>query len=58
VHLEIARRTVLVAPRRAELWTDLAHLNKAEAAPSAVCPTLTKSGTAFHNEAALGLQEL
>ena len=36
---------------------NMAHLNKSERPPGAACPTL-KSGTAFHNEAALGLQEL
>jgi regulator of sirC expression with transglutaminase-like and TPR domain len=62
--IEIAQRMVLVAPKRPELWMDLAHLNEDEGALSAArkayetCLTLTKSGTAFHNEAALGLRGL
>jgi regulator of sirC expression with transglutaminase-like and TPR domain len=62
--IEIAQRMVLVAPKRPELWLELAHLNEEEGALSAarsayeICLTLTKSGTAFHNEAALGVQGL
>jgi regulator of sirC expression with transglutaminase-like and TPR domain len=62
--IEIAQGMVLVAPKRPELWLELAHLNEEEGALSAarsayeVCLTLTKSGTAFHNEAALGVQGL
>ena len=61
---EIARRMVLVGPQRPELWIDLAHLNEEQGALCAArkaydaCMALTKSGTPFHNEAALGLQEL
>lgn len=62
--IEVARRMVLLAPNRPELWMDLAHLNEEEGALSAArkdyetCLTLTKSGTPFHNEATLGLQGL
>ena len=62
--IEIAQRMVLLAPKRPELWTDLAHLNEEGGALGAArtayetCLTLTKSGTALHNEAALGLQGL
>ena len=62
--IEIARRMALVTPRRPEWRIGLAHLNDAEGALSVAhkahesCLTLTKSDTAFHNEAALGLQEL
>ena len=61
---EIARRMVLVAPQRPELWIDLAHLNEEEGALGAArkayeaCVALTKSGGPLHNEAALGLQGL
>jgi Flp pilus assembly protein TadD len=61
---EIARRMVLVAPQRPELWIDLAHLNEEQGALGAArkaydaCMALTKSGTPLHNEAALGLQGL
>jgi regulator of sirC expression with transglutaminase-like and TPR domain len=62
--IEITRRMVVIAPKRPELWLELAHLNEEEGALSAArrayetCLTLTKSGSAFHNEAALGLQGL
>jgi regulator of sirC expression with transglutaminase-like and TPR domain len=61
---EIARRMVLVAPQRPELWMDLAHLNEEQGALGAArkaydaCMALTKSGTSLHKEAALGLQGL
>jgi len=62
--LEIAKRMVLIAPNRAELWMDLARLNEASGALGAAqrayeaCLSLAKTGQALHNEAALGLQAL
>lgn len=62
--LEIAKRMVLIAPRRAELWIDLARLNEASGALGAAkrayeaCLSLAQSGAALHNEAALGLHGL
>lgn len=62
--IEIAQRMVLLAPKRPELWLDLAHLNEEQGALGAArkayetCLTLTKPGTALHNEAALGHQDL
>lgn len=62
--IEIAQRMVLLAPRRPELWMDLAHLNEEQGALSAAraayetCLTLAKPGSALHNEAALGQQDL
>ena len=62
--LEIAKRMVLIAPARAELWMDLARLNEASGALGAAqrayeaCLSLAKTGQALHNEAALGLQAL
>lgn len=62
--LEIASRMVLFAPRKAELWIDLARLNEAAGALGAAtrayesCLALVPSGAALHNEAALGLQTL
>jgi regulator of sirC expression with transglutaminase-like and TPR domain len=61
---EIAERMVLVAPRRPELWMDLARLREGEGSLGAAhkayetCMTLTKSGSILHNEAALALQGL
>jgi hypothetical protein len=55
---------VLIAPRRAELWMDLAHLSEAEGALGAArnaheaCLALARAGGPLHNEAALGLQGL
>jgi len=62
--IEIAQRMVLVAPRQAVLWMELAHLGEDKEALGLsrrayeMCLTLTRSGTALHNEAALGLQGL
>jgi len=62
--LEIAKRMVLVAPRRPELWIDLARLSEAAGSLGAArhayeaCLTLVKPGAALHNEAALGLAGL
>lgn len=60
--IEIAQRMALLAPTRPDLWADLARLNEVKGVLSAArkayetCLKLTKSGTAIHNEAALGLQ--
>jgi regulator of sirC expression with transglutaminase-like and TPR domain len=62
--LEIARRVVLVAPRKPELWMDLARLNEANGVLGAAqqaydtCLTLAQPGQGLHNEAALSLQAL
>jgi regulator of sirC expression with transglutaminase-like and TPR domain len=62
--LEIAKRMVLIAPRTAELWIDLARLNEANGALGAAqnayeaCLTLAKRGVGLHNEAALALNAL
>lgn len=62
--LDIARRMVLIAPRRPELWMDLARLNEAAGSLGAAarayeaCLALAEQGTDLHNEAALGLYTL
>jgi regulator of sirC expression with transglutaminase-like and TPR domain len=62
--LEIAKRVVLIAPRRPEMWIDLARLNEAAGALGAAqkaykaCLALTDKGVALHNEAALALHTL
>lgn len=62
--LELAKRMVLIAPRRPELWIDLARLNEAAGALGAAqkafeaCLTLVPPGEALHNESALGLLAL
>ncbi len=62
--LEIAKRMVLIAPKRPELWMDLARLNEAAGALGAAqkayeaCLTLAKSGEGLHNEAAIRLAAL
>jgi regulator of sirC expression with transglutaminase-like and TPR domain len=62
--LEIARRMVLIAPRKPELWVDLGRLNEATGALGAAtkafeaCLSLVPSGHPLHNEAALGLHML
>ncbi len=62
--LEVAKRMVLIAPRRAELWLDLARLNEQAGALGAAqkayeaCLSLAKSGTALYNDAALGMGAL
>ncbi len=62
--LEIAKRMVLIAPGKGELWMDLARLNEASGALGAAqrayeaCLALAKSGQSLHNEAALSLQAL
>ena len=62
--LEIAKRMAIVAPRKPELWIDLARLNEQAAALGAAsrayeaCLALVKPGGALHNEATLGLLAL
>jgi regulator of sirC expression with transglutaminase-like and TPR domain len=62
--LDISRRMVLIAPRRPELWLDLARLGEAAGSLGAAarayeaCLALADSGTDLHNEAALGLYAL
>jgi regulator of sirC expression with transglutaminase-like and TPR domain len=62
--LEIARRMAVIAPKKPELWMDLARLNEAAGALGAArnayeaCLTLAKPDRGLHNEAALSLQAL
>jgi regulator of sirC expression with transglutaminase-like and TPR domain len=62
--LDIARRMVLIAPRRAELRMDVARLNEAIGSLGAAarayeaCLALADQGSDLHNEAALGLYAL
>lgn len=62
--LTIAKRMVLIAPKRADLWVDLAQLHEEEGELGAArtaygaCLTLAQPGAPLHNEAALGLEEL
>ena len=62
--LEIAKRMVLIAPRRPELWLDLAQLHEEEGTLGAArdayhaCLALADAGAPLHNEAALRLQGL
>jgi regulator of sirC expression with transglutaminase-like and TPR domain len=62
--LEIAKRMVLIGPRKADLWLDLARLSEnagvmgdARRAYEA-CLEIARPGQSLHNEAALGLAEL
>jgi regulator of sirC expression with transglutaminase-like and TPR domain len=62
--LEIAKRMVLIAPKKPELWIDLARLNEAAGALGAAqkayeaCLSLLKPGAPYHNEAALAVGAL
>lgn len=62
--LELARRMVLLAPRRSDLWFDLARLNEALGVLGAArkayetCLELAPPGQALHNEAAISLSQL
>ncbi len=62
--LEIAKRMVLIGPRKAELWLDLARLNEAlgvlgDARKAyEACLEIAGPGQSLHNEAALGLSGL
>ena len=62
--LEVARRMVLLAPRRPDLWFDLARLHEAVGVLGAardaygMCLELAPPGRGLHNEAAISLAEL
>jgi regulator of sirC expression with transglutaminase-like and TPR domain len=62
--VEIAERMVLFAPRRPELWLDLAQLREAAGALGAAqrafeaCLSLAPAGEALHNESSLALHAL
>lgn len=62
--LEVAKRMVLIAPRRPQLWIDLGRISEAAGALGGAqkafeaCLSLTPPGQALHNEAALGLHAL
>jgi regulator of sirC expression with transglutaminase-like and TPR domain len=62
--LEIAGRMALIAPRRPDVWFDLARLNEANGVLGASrkayerCLELSPQGEALHNEAALLLAHL
>jgi regulator of sirC expression with transglutaminase-like and TPR domain len=62
--LELTRRMVLIAPRRSDLWFDLARLNEALGVLGAArrafetCLALAPPGEALHNEAAISLSQL
>lgn len=62
--LTIAKRMVLIAPKRADLWVDLAQLHEEEGELGAArtaygaCLTLAQPGAPLHNEVALGLEDL
>jgi len=62
--LEIAKRMVLVGPRKPELWLDLARLNESVGAMGDArrayesCLEIARPGQPLHNEAALGLSGL
>jgi regulator of sirC expression with transglutaminase-like and TPR domain len=62
--LAVAKRMVLIAPKRPDLWVDLAQLHEREGELGAArtaysaCLTLAQPGAPLHNEAALGLQAL
>ncbi|MBV9044620.1 MAG: transglutaminase family protein [Alphaproteobacteria bacterium] len=62
--LEVTSRMVLIAPRRPELWFDLARLNEATGVLGAArkayesCLALTPAGQPLYNEASLSLAQL
>ena len=62
--IQIAERMVLIAPSRAELWLDLAHLHELNEELGAAreaygaCLAIAKAGEPLHNEAALALATL
>jgi regulator of sirC expression with transglutaminase-like and TPR domain len=62
--IELAKRMVLIAPGRADLWFDLGRLNDAFEALGAAreayefCLEIAKAGEPLHNEAALALAAL
>lgn len=62
--LELAQRMVLVAPRRSDLWLELAHFHEqvgelgAARTALGTCLALCQPGTTLHNEAALAIEAL
>ena len=62
--LELIKRMALIAPRRADIWLELAHLQEHAGSLGAArrafetCLGLSKPGLPIHNEAALGLSTL
>ena len=62
--LEVTRRMLLIAPRRPDLWFDLARLNESVGVLGAArdafdaCLSLAPPGQALHNEAAIALSQL
>jgi regulator of sirC expression with transglutaminase-like and TPR domain len=62
--LDLQKRMVLIAPRKPDLWLDLARLNESAGALGAAqkafesCLSLVPAGEMLHNEAALGLHAL
>lgn len=62
--LEIVTRMALIAPRRGDLWLEIARMHEAAGALGAAiraydnCLSLARPGTGHHNEAALGLHAL
>ncbi len=62
--LDIAKRMALIAPKKPELWMDVARLNEAAGALGAArkayeaCLDLANADQGLHNEAALSLQAL
>jgi regulator of sirC expression with transglutaminase-like and TPR domain len=62
--IQIAERMALIAPSRAELWLDLAHLHELNEELGAAreaygaCLAIAKAGEPLHNEAALALATL
>lgn len=62
--LEVTSRMVMIAPRRAELWFDLARINEAVGVLGAAAKAYERSlalappGEPLHNEAALSLSAL
>ena len=62
--LEVTRRMLLIAPRRPDLWFDLARLNESVGVLGAArnaydtCLSLAPSGQALHNEATIALSQL
>lgn len=62
--VQIAKRMVVIAPKRADLWLDVARLNEVSGALGAAqkayeaCMSLAKPQDSLHNEAAFGLHAL
>ncbi len=62
--LEIAKRMVLIGPKKPELWLDLARLNESAGVLGharkayEACLEIARPGQTLHNEAAIGLSGL